>query len=59
MELMLNLDGKQSKGTHWGSSFDDKNTAVHFDSFGIEYIPQQEVLSKIKDKSIIRNLYRI
>ena len=56
---MLNLDGKQSKGTNWGSLFDDKNTAVRFDSFGIEYIPQQEVLSKIKDKSIIRNLYRI
>ena len=59
MELMLNLYGKQSKGTNWGSLFDDKNTAVCFDSFGIEYIPQQEVLSKIKDKSIIRSLYRI
>ena len=56
---MLNLYGKQSKGTNWGSLFDDKNTAVCFDSFGIEYIPQQEVLSKIKDKSIIRSLYRI
>ena len=29
----------------------DRNTAAYFDSFGIEYIPQ-EVLKKIKDKSI-------
>ena len=32
--------------------------AVHFDSFGIEYIPQ-EVLSKIKDKSTMHNILRI
>ena len=30
------------------SLFIDKNTAVYFDSFGIEYIPQ-EVLNNIKD----------
>ena len=38
--------------------FIDKNTAVYFDSFGIEYIPQ-EVLNKIKDKSITHNIFRI
>ena len=32
--------------------------AVYFDSFGIEYIPQ-EVLSKIKDKSTMHNILRI
>ena len=31
---------------------------MHFDSFGIEYI-LQELLNKIKDKSIIRNIFRI
>ena len=31
---------------------------LHFDSFGTEYIPQ-EVLNKIKDKSITQNLFRI
>ena len=31
---------------------------VYFDSFGIEYIPQ-EVLNKIKDKSITLNILRV
>ena len=30
---------------------------MYFDSFGIEYIPQ-EVLNKIRDKSITRNIFR-
>ena len=48
---------KKSKGTHCVLLFIDKNTAVYFDSFGIEYIPQ-EVLSKIKDNSITHNTFR-
>ena len=36
----------------------DRSTSVYFDSFGFEYIPQ-EVLNKIKDKSITHNTYRI
>ena len=47
-----------SKEKHWVSLFIDKNTAVYFDSFGNEYIPQ-EVLHKIKDKSINHNIFRI
>ena len=35
-----------------------QNTAVYFDSFGIGCIPQ-EVLNKIKDKSITHNVFRI
>ena len=31
---------------------------MYFHSFGIEYIPQ-EVLNKIRDKSIIHNIFRI
>ena len=34
------------------------NTAVYFGSFGIEYIPQ-ELLSKINNKSITQNIFRI
>ena len=49
---------KKSEETHWVSLFIDRNTAVHFDSVGIEYIPQ-EVLNKIKDKSITHNIFRI
>ena len=47
---VINLDDENSKGTHRVSLFIDRNLAVYFDSFGIEYIPQ-EVLNKIKDKS--------
>ena len=54
----INLDDNQSKETHWVSLFIDRDTAVYFDCFGIEYIPQ-EVLSKIKDKSIIYDIFRI
>ena len=55
---MINLDDKNSKGTHWVSLFIDKNTAAYIGCFDIEYIPQ-EVLSKIKDKSITHNIFRI
>ena len=47
---VINLDDTNSKGTHRVSLFIDKNEAVYFDSFGIQYIPQ-EVLNKIKDIS--------
>ena len=55
---VLNLDDKNSKGTHWVSLFVDRNTAVYFDSFGIKYIPQ-EVLNRIRDKSITHNIFRM
>ena len=40
------------------SLFIDKNTTVFFDSFGVKYIPE-EVLSKMKDKVIADNIFRI
>ena len=54
---VVNLDDKQSKGTHRVLLFIDRNTVVYFDSFGIDYIPQK-VLSKIKDKAITQNIFR-
>ena len=51
-----NLDDKQSKRAHWTTLFIDINTAVYVDSFGIEDIPQ-EVLNKIKDKSITHYIF--
>ena len=55
---MINLDDKKSKGTYWVSLFIDRNRAAYFDSFGIEYIPQ-DVLSKTKGKSITYNIFII
>ena len=55
---VINLDDQQRKGTHWVSLFVNRNTAVYFDSFGIEHIPQ-EVLSKIRGKSIMCLFYCI
>ena len=55
---VLNRDDKQSKGAHWFSLFIDRNTAAYFHSFGIEHIPQK-VFRRIKDKSIIHNMFRV
>ena len=38
---VINLDNEKSKGTHWVSLYIDRNTAVYFDSFGIECILQE------------------
>ena len=51
---MINLVDKKIKGTHWVSLFIGKKTAIYFDSFGIEYIPQ-EIVHKTRDKSITHN----
>ena len=55
---MINLGDKQSRGTNRISLFVERNTVMYFDSFGIDYTPQ-EVLNKIKDKSITHNIFRI
>ena len=54
----MNLDDRKSKGTHWVSLLIDRNTALYFDFFEIEYI-SQEVLNKIRDKSITHSIRRI
>ena len=55
---VINFDDKNSKGTHWDSLFINKDVATYFDSFRIEYVPQ-EVLNKIRDKSITHSIFRI
>ena len=52
---VINFDDKNSKRKHWVLLFFDRNLAVYFDSFGIEYIPQ-EVLNQVKDS---HNIFRI
>ena len=58
LDLMAFSQGIFMVFTHWVSLFIDRNTAVYFYSFGIEYIPQ-EVLNKIRDKSITHNIFRM
>ena len=58
MKYVINVVDKNSEKTHWVSLFINKNITVYFDSFGIEYIPQQ-VLNEIRDKSITHNIFRI
>ena len=41
-----------------GLSFINQTLAIYFDSFGSKYIPQ-EVLNKIRDKSITHDIFRI
>ena len=48
-EAYVNVDNKKSREIHWISLFIDRNTAVYFDYFVIEYIPQK-VLNKVKYK---------
>ena len=55
---VINFNDKNSKGTLWVWLFIDRNTAVYFHSFGNECIPQ-EVLTKVKDKSITHNKFRM
>ena len=55
---LINFNDKNSEGTHRVTSFIDKNLAVHFDFFEIEYIPL-EILNTIRDKSITHNIFRI
>ena len=55
---VINFDDKKSKGANWISLFFDRNAAIYFDYFGIEYIPQ-EILNKIREKSITYNIFRI
>ena len=48
----MNIDDKNSTEV---LLFIEENTAVYFNSFGIEYIPHG-VLNKIKDKSNTHNI---
>ena len=51
----VNHHEKECKKTDWVLLFIYINTAIYFDSFQIEYIPE-DVLNKIRDKSITHNI---
>ena len=54
---VINLHDKQGKGARWVLLFIDPDTDVYFDPCEIECV-SQEILSKIKDKSITHNIFR-
>ena len=55
---VINLDEYADTGTHWTALFCSKNEIVYFDSFGVEYIPE-EIKEFIGNKSIKENILRI
>ena len=44
--------------THWNALFCNKNEIVYFDSFGVEYIPD-EIKDFIGNKNIIAKIFRV
>ena len=48
---IINLDEYADVGTHWIALFCKKSEIVHFNSFGVEHIPE-EIKEFIKNKNI-------
>ena len=55
---VINLYHSENTGTHWVVIFMKSNEVIYFDSFGVEYIPE-EMMKRIKDKNIKSNIFRI
>ena len=55
---VINLDEYKNTGTHWVSLFVKANKVICFDSFGIEYIPEENN-KFIGNKKIKANIFRI
>ena len=55
---VINLDEYKNTGTHWVSLFVKANKVICFDSFGIEYIPEENN-KFIGNKKIKASIFRI
>ena len=55
---IINLDEYANVGTHWIVLFCKKNEIVYFDSFGVEYIPE-EIKKIIGNKNIKVNIFQV
>ena len=53
---IINLDEYEDVGTRWIALLCKKNEIVYFDSFGIEYIPE-EIKEFIGNKNIKANIF--
>ena len=59
---IINLDEYSNVGTHWISLFCKKNEIVYFDSFGVEYIPNEikEFIKEfLENKNVKTNIFRV
>ena len=55
---VINLDEYEDTGTLWIALFCKKNEVIHFDSFGVEHIPE-EMKKSIGNKDIKANIFRV
>ena len=55
---IINLDEYADVGTHWIALFCKKNEIVYFDSFDVEYIPE-EIKEFTGNKNIKANIFRV
>ena len=55
---VINLDEYADTGTHWTALFCSKNEIVYFDSFGVEYIPE-EIKNFIGKKNVKANIFPV
>ena len=55
---VINLDEYEDVGTHWIALFCNRNEIVYFNSFGVEYIPE-EIKEFIRNKNIKANIFRV
>ena len=59
---VINLDEYADVGTHWIALFCNRNEIVYFDSFGVEYIPEEikEFIEEFSgNKNIKTNIFRL
>ena len=55
---VINFDEYADVGTHWVALFCKRSEIAYFDSFGIEYVPE-EVKGFIENKNIKANIFRM
>ena len=55
---VVNLDEYADVGTHWIALFFNRSEIVYFDSFDVEYVPE-EIKKFVGNKKIIAKIFRV
>ena len=53
MPYVIKLEEYTDDGTYWIAVFCKKSEIVYFDSFGVEHVPEESIIAKIKYKQEI------